>query len=75
MIIYSWLIINGDIIVDVGIIFFEVVFCDVIYDSFLFINFVGVSFFIVKGRFDFYYLIKTMNRFQLEKVVVGGIAR
>lgn len=63
MIIYSWLIINGDIIVDVGIIFFEVVFCDVIYGSFLFVNFVGVSFFIVKRRFDFYYLIKMMNRF------------
>lgn len=72
---YSWLITNGDIIVDAGTILLEVVFCDAIYGSPLFINFAGVSSSIVKGRFDLHHLIKTMNRFQLEKVVVGGIAR
>lgn len=75
MITYSWLITNGDIIVDAGTILLEAVFCDAIYDSPLFINFAGVSSSIVKGRFDLHHLIKTMNRFQLEKVVVGGIAR
>lgn len=75
MITYSWLITNGDIIVDACTILLEVVFCDAIYGSPLFINFAGVSSSIVKRRFDLHHLIKTMNIFQLEKVVVGGIAR
>lgn len=72
---YSWLITNGDIIVDAGTILLEVVFCNSIYSSPLFIDLADVSSSIVKGRFYLYYFVKSVNRFQLEKVVVVGIAR
>lgn len=59
---YSWLITNGDIIVDTGTILFEVVFCNSIYCCPLFIDLAGVGSSIVKGRFDLYYFVKSVNR-------------